>query len=301
MLEEINGIAKGSGQSFKDVFAFQLVDEFWIYLDKQFNAKNHHCSGMGVAATKNHPAYIAQNTDLESYMNGYQVLFRIPATKKEPEQYILSCAGLVALNGMNEHGIGVCVNTLMELQASTDGLPVAFILRELLKRNSGKEALTFLQTVKHASGQNYIIGIADSVYDFEASASQVVRYIPEGRDQTVVYHTNHALVNHDVKEWFQRYHQRVLAGETRNWNSEARFTALESRLSISAEEISADVIKNTLRSKDDERNPVCRPYRQGAGFTFSSVVFTLGRTKSVQLTYGSPDQSEYQEYFFSKR
>lgn len=301
IIEEINGIAKGSGQSFKDVFAFQLVDEFWIYLDKQFNAKNHHCSGMGVAATKRHPAYIAQNTDLEGYMNGYQVLFRIPATKKEPEQYILSCAGLVALNGMNENGIGVCVNTLMELQASTDGLPVAFILRELLKRNSGKDALTFLQTVKHASGQNYILGIADSVYDFEASASKVVRYIPAGGNQAVVYHTNHALVNHDVKEWYERYHQRVLAGETKNWNSESRFIALESRLSLSAEEISADVIKNTLRSKDDARNPICRPYRQGAGFTFSSVVFTLGGTKSVQLTYGSPDQSEYQEYFFTKR
>jgi isopenicillin-N N-acyltransferase-like protein len=96
MLEEINGIAKGSGQPFKDVFAFQLVDEFWVYLDKQFNTKNHHCSGMGVAATKSHPAYIAQNTDLEGYMHGYQVLFHIAATKKEPEQYILSCAGLVA-------------------------------------------------------------------------------------------------------------------------------------------------------------------------------------------------------------
>ena len=299
MLKEINGIAKGSGQSYKDVFAFQLVDEFWIYLDKQFNTKNHHCSGIGVAATKNHPAYLAQNTDLEAYMHGYQVLFHIPATRNEPEQYILSCAGLVALNGMNEKGIGVCVNTLMELQASTDGLPVAFILRELLKHNTGKEALDFLKTIKHASGQNYILGVADSVYDFEASASQVVRYIPAGGKQTVVYHTNHALVNHDVKEWYQQYHQRVLAGETRNWNSESRFTALENRLTLSPEEISADVIKNTLRSKDDARNPVCRPYRQGAGFTFSSVVFTLGGTRSVQLTYGSPDQSEYHEYFFT--
>jgi predicted choloylglycine hydrolase len=298
LLEEVNGIAKGSGQPFRDVFAFQLVDEFWVYLDRQFNSKNHHCSSLGVAATKNHPAYLAQNTDLEGYMHGYQVLFHLAATKNDPEQYIVSCAGLVALNGMNDRGIGICVNTLMELKASTDGLPVAFIIRKILNTANGSEALSFLKTVKHASGQNYILGIADSVYDFEASSGQVVRFIPAGGNSAVVYHTNHALVNHDVKDWYQRYHQRVQAGETRAQNSESRFASLETRLAIDPGEISVDVIKNTLRAKDDTFNPVCRPYRQGAGFTFSSVVFTLGGTKSVQLTFGSPDQAEYRAYFF---
>ncbi|MES1182112.1 MAG: C45 family peptidase, partial [Flavobacterium sp.] len=143
IMEELKGIAEGSGQQFNDVFAFQLVDEYWVYLDKQFNIKNHHCSGVGVPATKNHPAYIAQNIDLESYMNGYQVLLHIQPQKDVPEQYIMTCAGLVALSGMNEHGIGLCVNTLMELQASADGLPVAFIIKEILNKRSGKEALTF--------------------------------------------------------------------------------------------------------------------------------------------------------------
>ncbi|MEI9810635.1 MAG: C45 family peptidase [Bacteroidota bacterium] len=175
ILDELKGIAEGSGQKFDDVFAFQLVDEFWVYLDKQFNSKNHHCSGLGVPATTNHPAYIAQNADLESYMNGYQVLLHIPATKAEPEQYIISCAGLVALTGMNDRGIGVCV-TLMELRASSDGLPVAFIIRGILGKKKGADALSFLKEVKHASGQNYIVGIADSVYDFEASSAQVVRF-----------------------------------------------------------------------------------------------------------------------------
>jgi predicted choloylglycine hydrolase len=297
--EEVKGIAAGSGQSFNDVFAFQLVDEFWVYLDSVFNLKNHHCSSLGVAATLNHPAYLAQNTDLEGYMHGYQVLLHIGATKTEPEQYIVSCAGLVALNGLNDRGIGICVNTLMELKASTDGLPVAFIIRKILNTVNGTDALSFLKTVNHASGQNYILGIVDSVYDFEASSGQVVRFIPKVGNGSVVYHTNHALVNHEVKDWYQRYHQRVLAGETRTQNSESRFSSLESRLAIDSEEISVEIIKNTLRAKDDKLNPVCRPYRQGAGFTFSSVVFTLGGTKSVQLTYGSPDKAEYREYFFT--
>ncbi len=67
--------------------------------------------------------------DLETYLQGYQVLPHIAANEKEPEQYVLSSAGLIALTGMNAKGIGVCVNTLMELKASSDGLPVARVIR----------------------------------------------------------------------------------------------------------------------------------------------------------------------------
>ncbi len=301
LLEELKGIAAGSGQSYEDVYAFQLLDEFWVYLDKQSNTDIHHCSGIGVAATSNHPAYLAQNMDLENYMHGYQVLFHMAPTDNEPEQYILSCAGLIALAGMNANGIGLCMNTIMELQASEDGLPVAFMVRGVLSKQTGPEAMKFLQTVKHASGQNYILGIVDSVYNFEASCNQVVRFIPASGDGSVVYHTNHALANHDVKPWYMKYHEQVLAGETQSRNSETRFATFQNRLNMQAIDISVDLIKETLRSKDDVIHPVCRTYRVvGGGFTFSSLVFTLGGKRSVQLTYGSPEYVEYVEYFFGE-
>jgi predicted choloylglycine hydrolase len=208
---------------------------------------------------------------------------------------------MVAINGLNEKGIGICVNSLMELQASTDGLPVAFIVRAVLNKQSGPEALTFLKSVKHASGQNYILGIADSVYDFEASTNQVVRFLPRKEYNSVVYHTNHALVNHDVKEWYKDYHQKVMKCETKTNNSEVRFASLEKHLNVQPSQISTALIKNTLRSKDSATNPVCRDFNSGEfGFTFSSVLFTLGDKPSVQITNGSPNQSEYKEYFFKK-
>jgi predicted choloylglycine hydrolase len=239
--------------------------------------------------------------DVENYMNGYQTLLHVRGTKTEPEQYLLTCAGLIVTTGMNEKGIGVCANTLMELQASEDGLPVAFVVRGILSKQNRDDALSFMKTVKHASGQNYIVGIQDSVYDFEASANQIIRYHPEGAHGDIIYHTNHALVNHDVKPWYSEYHRKVLAGETKNMNSEIRFDALEGRLNKPIEEISSDVIKTTLRSKDDDKNPVCRAYKEGGSvFTFSSVLYTLTGRRSVQVTYGSPDKSEYQEHFFKK-
>jgi hypothetical protein len=300
-MDEVKGIAEGSGQRFDDIFSFQLVDEFWVHLDRLANTKPDHCSSIGVSATKNHPAYVAQNMDLENYMNGYQILLHILGSKTTPEQYILTCAGLVATTGMNDKGIGVCVNALMELQASKDGLPVAFVIRGISNKQNGIDALAFLKTVKHASGQNYIIGIHDSVYDFEASSNQIIRFYPKAKLPGIVYHTNHALVNHDVKPWYSIYHGKVLARETESMNSEVRFSTLEKRLDYPIEEISSDAIKATLRSEDDENNPVCRAYKErGVIFTFSSVLYTLTGKHSVQVTFGSPDNSEYHEYFFTK-
>ncbi|HYH16058.1 MAG TPA: C45 family peptidase, partial [Flavisolibacter sp.] len=242
--QELKGISDGSGQPFEDVLAFQLVDEYWGYLDRIANIQKEHCSAIGMAATKERPAYVAQNIDLDTYMHGYQVLLHLAPTATTPEQYLVACAGQLGFAGMNSKGVGVVVNALLDLKNSVDGLPVAFIIREMLNKEKAADILSFLQIVKHASGQNYLIGVRDSVYDYEASANQVVRFLPE-QNSGLVYHTNHSLVNHDVKPWFEAYHQRVLAGNSQKGNSETRYAALQLRLSAPFEELSATTIKQT--------------------------------------------------------
>ncbi len=301
LMDEVRGVSEGSGQTFNDVFAFQLLDEFWVYVDRLEKENSDHCSCIGVSSTANHPAIVAQNMDLENYWHGYQILLHISGTETEPEQYILTTTGLVALTGMNAMGIGINANTLMPLQASGKGLPVAFFIRGILsKRNSG-EVLAFVKSAEHASGQNYIIGIQDSVYDFEASANQVVRFYPDQKKSGLVYHTNHPLVNPDVKPWYRESQKEILAGKAKNVNSVERYKALKKRLDKPIDQITADLIKTTLRSRDDQKNPVCRAYNESAwAFTFSSVVYTLTGKRSVQVTYGPPNKSEYKEHFFKE-
>jgi isopenicillin-N N-acyltransferase like protein len=301
IMDEIKGIAEGSGQSFKDVYCFQMTDEFWVYLDQQKNSEVNHCSGIGVGASGSMPAYIAQNLDVPSFMNGSQVLLHIMPYKNEPEQYVLSAAGLVAMNGINAYGIGVTVNTLMQLSASSEGLPVACVVRGLLLKKDKKAALDFLQEVLHASGQNYILGTKDSVYDYEASANKVVRFIPDENNPSLVYHTNHPIRNDDIKPWHKKQMVKLLSGELVS-NTGTRFNTLKTRLEISNKEFPEKVIKQTLRSKDHEKYPVCIAYQsEKGGFTFSSVIYTLGQNLSVQITNGSPDQSEYALHSFSKK
>ncbi|MFD2824711.1 C45 family autoproteolytic acyltransferase/hydrolase [Lacinutrix iliipiscaria] len=298
LYEEIRGIADGSGQDFNDIFILNLLDEFWVYID---DLSNHHCSDVGVASVNGSPSYIAQNMDIETYTDGYQTLITLQRHDNKPEQLILTHPGLIALNGMNENGVGVVVNTIMQLKASSEGLPVAFVIRRIINSTDKEDLLTFIQSVNHASGQNYIIGIRGEVYDFEASANEVVRYDPKNKNGTV-YHTNHPIVNTDVKAWYKNYNPNLKDESLpRASNSYVRLDALKSRM-LNKFTINDEIIKEALRSKDNEKHPVCNSNTENAfGFTFASVVMTLTETPYLQITAGPPDESEFTRIDFSKK
>ena len=298
LYEEVRGIADGASQEFRDVLVLNLLDEFWVYVNMLNNTDNHHCSALGVPATDGSPGYISQNMDLEAYTDGFQVLMRLEKTNDQPERLILTYPGLVALNGLNETGLGVCVNTLMQLEASATGLPVAFVIRKLIDSTDKEDVLDFIQTVKHASGQNYIVGIRGEVYDFEASANKVVRFDPKNENGTV-YHTNHPMANDDVKPWFRQYDPTLAsAAKPTDFNSYYRLQAVEKRMAT-ASAIDEPLIISTLQSKDNAQNPVCRANR-GGGFTFSSVVMSLADTPALLITAGPPDEGDYQRFDFNE-
>jgi predicted choloylglycine hydrolase len=295
LLEEVKGIADGSEHPFETILAYQLPDEIWVYFDK---LDADHCSGIGVAKTESHPAYVAQNMDMDSWMHGSQAVLHILQSTANPEQLIFTSAGLIALNGVNNSSIGVCANTLMQLTASHNGLPVVFVIRGLLAKKSEESALEFIKAVNHASGQNYILGIGDKVYDFEASASKVVQYTPVA-ESSPVYHTNHPLANDDLKPWWAKRLQQRTQEQLKKNNSFVRFASLKLRLAKNVSDINEQTIKEALRSKDSELHPVCRPLRNGAPvYTFGSTVMTLSGHPSLQVTFGPPDLTDYVLYSF---
>ncbi len=296
LYDEVRGIADGSGQELKDIFVLNLLDEFWVYID---DLAHHHCSNIGIPSSNGNPGYIAQNMDIENYTDGYQTLIRLKRTDNRPAQLLLTHPGLIVLNGMNEAGIGVVVNTIMQLKASASGLPVAFVVRRIINSTDKEDVLNFVTSVNHASGQNYIIGIQGDVYDFEASANQVIRFDPKNSNGSV-YHTNHPIVNNDLKDWHSDFgpdlSSELLPSTS---NSYIRLSALKERV-LDKQQVTPDIIKSSLRSKDDRNNPVCRNWREnGFGFTFASVIMTFSDKPFLLITAGPPDESEYVQINFN--
>ena len=294
LYEEVRGIAEGSEQAFNDIMVLNLLDEFWVYMD---DPNNHHCSDIGVPSRNGQSAMVAQNMDIDGYTDGYQTLIHLEGTADRPAQLFLTHPGLIALNGMNETGVGVVVNTIMQLKAEPDGLPVAFIVRKLMESTDKDKMLNFIQNVPHASGQNYIIGVDGEVFAFEASAGKVVRFNPENANGTV-YHTNHPLVNDNLKSWYEAFQPKLLNESLQaTSNTHIRFSSLENGIK-NKQEITPQNIMNVLRSKDDPLNPVCRTWAPGKGFTFASTIMVLGDPPKMHITAGPPDESEYRIYGF---
>src|SRR5262249_21130394 len=62
LLEEIRGIADGSGQRYDTIFALQLLDELWVFLEAR---GPDHCSILAMPARGKEPGFVAQNFDVE--------------------------------------------------------------------------------------------------------------------------------------------------------------------------------------------------------------------------------------------
>jgi len=300
MLEEVRGIADGARIDFDTMYAFQLMDEEWIYgvkelLWKKKNGKHQdetgqNCSALGIYDQPNCPSYMAQNMDLPGWTRNHQILLRIDYG--DFQVMVLTFPGLVATTGMNSRGLGICCNTLFNLDHCHDGLPPAFIVRRTLEMSKFTEATDFVKSIKHASGQNYTIGSTDKISAFECSAEKVVQYVPD-QEMSRVFHTNHAIVNDD-NDFFKKYESKKSADFQQSGpdNSECRYAALDKRLGKHVYKVTIDDIKAALRSHDDPHNPVCVDTL--SVLTFSSIIYELGDTPRLHVTQGPPCKSKYQ-------
>lgn len=305
--EEVEGIAEGAGVDFKTMLAFQFVDEEWWYNAYGYRSKPipfpadvKHCSALAVFGQEGLPTFVAQNLDIPAFTDGFQALLRIRHQGCSLESLVFTYAGLVSLCGMNNHGVGQVVNALLQLNHRADGLPVAFINRGILERTTHDRAVKFLHEVKHASGQNYTIGGIQKASSYECSANRVIRFEPY-EEATRLYHTNHPLVNDD-----QSIYHEMLERVKDRWqprhpdNSDIRFMALEKRLKDPTKKITLALIKETLSSKDDPQNPVCREKRpDGRGaFTSGCLIMELSEEPKLHIAPGPPCTTEFRTYTF---
>jgi hypothetical protein len=295
LIEEVRGIAEGAELDFDTLLAFQLIDEYWVHGP---SVGGEHCSALGIRRRGERPSYLAQNMDLEGFRDGFQIILRIKQADPKRETLVLTHAGLIGLNGLSSRSVGICCNTLSQLAFCKDGLPVACVIRGALEQPTVEAAVGFLRRVKHASGQNYIVGGPEAVHDLECSAGKVVSFAPEAAPD-VVWHTNHPLVNDD-------YHPKHRAALEKNEapkgeNSAARLQSLQRRLGKVAADSGLELIRTTLVSKDSADYPVCRLYKNRQEiFTFASVILELSDRAELHVTAGPPDVHPYQQFSFGR-
>lgn len=273
LAEEIDGIARGADVEGRLIFAMNLLDEEWAMRPAFSGVPNlsEHCSGFAVRGDPSNGPWLGQNMDLPGWLDGLQVVLDI-RTPGGPRALVPSSAGMIALNALNEHGVGVCVNTLAELPASRHGLPVACVIRSIANQATMDGAVDLLTRTEHTAGQNYIVAGPDGVADIECSAAGTTRF---AGDAAWVAHTNHPLA--------AEADRAETLVDTSQGLSRVRLDHLRARLdAVAAGGI--DAAKAMLAEA-----PVCRGSGADSGATFYSVLMETGPQPALHLTAGSPD------------
>jgi isopenicillin-N N-acyltransferase like protein len=288
LLEEIEGIAEGSGRPHAETLAFQFMDEEWWFGARRYAAAAQQLNRCGVIASRTaegQPPILAQNMDLRAYHDGGQAVLRIIGDhggEREANLTILTICGMVALCGANDLGLGVAVNTLWQLPSSSEGLPVACVVRGLLAQRNLSEAASWIAQTPHASGQHYMLGDPDGFASFEASGKSV-RQVSWDATAPNFIHTNHPISNDGGSA-------RHLAAEE---NSRGRYQIL--RELAGAKTFDVAQVQAALA---DRGGPHPISVRATAGddagmMTFASITMELSRPPAIMIAAGPPCSNPY--------
>ncbi len=283
LLDEVRGIGEGAGIGFEQAFLLSSLDEIMRYA-QSLQGLQTQCTSLGCWRDGDTPALLGQNLDTTIHSRNAEVVLHI--TEPDGRQkFVVTMVGSLGAMGLSDAPLGVCVNTI-NLKSARDGLPLQFIVRGMLDQPSLDDAVAFLKSVKVGAAQNYMIGDAERVVDYEASANKVVQFIPF-EDARRVYHSNHHLANDDI----------IPDSPTISQNSIDRFNYLKFRLDDPDKPITIENIKGILRS---HLGPVCFHGEHGpnGGNTWVSVVYALAERPELHVAVGNPCETEYQKFTF---
>lgn len=168
---------------------------------------------------------------------------------------------------------------------------MAFVIRGVLKQQTFQDAIRFIKSIKHASGQNYIVGGPENAVSLECSANKVRQFIPyPGANRT--YHTNHPLANDDFSTRYLDYLKKKDLTTLEGAYYCYRFEAVEKRIRDSATTVDVELIKSTLSSRDSERGAISR------SSTLFSVIMVLSQNPTLYVAPGRPHETAFRTFTF---
>lgn len=209
LVEEIEGIAEGSGRQVGEILALNARTEIlppsfpgephpgWRELDAGNRASGvpdwGECTALAVPprASSTGGTLLAQNWDWLGPQRGALILLRA-GREIAPAYLTLTEAGMLAKIGFNEHGFGVCLNILRSNEdGKTIGTPVHPLLRAMLECRNVDEATAMASRLSFGASSNVLCADAAGAaanLEFSPAGLQALR----GNGGTLC-HTNHFL------------------------------------------------------------------------------------------------------------
>jgi isopenicillin-N N-acyltransferase-like protein len=291
-LEEMHGIAEGSGRSYEEILALNGRGELSSgnpFLDDAADG----CSSYSIlpeAAGDGH-AYCGQNWDWRSAILDTVVMLRIEQ-RGLPTIVMQVEAGQVGRQGANSAGVGLNANGLGARFGKSLGMPQPYIRRKILNSWDMNEALEAVFTSKQSLCTNLLLSHRDGfAIDLETTPGRHGWGYPV---DGVLVHTNH----------FRYFVPKQIEGTYRYVSPDSLYRAerlervlARSRDAATGEEMRA-LIRDALSDHFGHPNSVCNhpdptnPWWDRNETVASSIVDLT--TGEYWIAHGNPCEHEYE-------
>ena len=210
LIEEIRGIADGSGICFKDILMLNIPAYF---MTEYFNQECSMILARG-KATADGCTYLIKNRDMSTQIDQAVIKREFSDGSSIIE---VNGAGTVTYpaGGMNSYGLGVATTGFWSKQAQPDLDEVdaahIFVNVRLLLENckTAKEAVIYLKDCPRMNGLNIIVSDEEDAFVIETTKDSM--YIQEDDGRGILYRTNHYVLpeikhlNPDPNEYMSTY------------------------------------------------------------------------------------------------
>ncbi|KAI0876143.1 peptidase C45 acyl-coenzyme A:6-aminopenicillanic acid acyl-transferase-like protein [Hypoxylon argillaceum] len=279
-LEEIKGIASGSGLPFLDILALNIRTEitFGLFSDAAqdlASAPSDGCTSLGWLTAAG--SFLGQNWDWDPAQAPNLVVCRVsqPGTGI-PDIAMVTEAGIVGKIGLNAAGVGCCLNAIKCRGVDAAKLPIHFALRAVLESPSRAAAAEAVKSAGVAGSGHILVGDATGSTGLECTSAWVKEVVMD--DAGRVCHTNHLILDtSDVDEqpWLDDSPVRL-----------ARIRELTARTT----EPTLDVIADAFRDTDGYPSSINRHVRDKSTIeTLFTIVMDLTK-RSARVTFGRPTE-----------
>lgn len=286
IMDEIKGIAEGSGCDLEEILAVNVRSELLFLLKTKGEEQRTSCTVLAATpeATSEKKTLLAENWDWYNHTRDQCIILKIKQPGR-PHIIQLVEAGLIAKTGMNSAGIGLCTNAFI-CDNWRLGVPFHVILRGVLNAESMAAAVGAVTKPHRASAGNYLIGHTEGmVINIEAAPDDINIIYPESG---TIVHTNHFLGNNPkINDLIPSLWPYSI---TRYARASSLFNAERGRINI-------ETIKSVLRDHFDHPLSICthvdnEPPNESPAQTNASLIFDLYNSM-FHIAKGPPCEHSY--------
>lgn len=279
MFTELQGIAEGAGVTLEQIMLLQVRNQLQPAADAG-------CTSLSVAPASAGGYIVAQNWDNDPALQPFtMVLTRRPTGK--PAIMTVTQAGLIAYIGLNDAGIGVCLNTL-PAPARRFGVPHYFTVRGILESTSLAAAVHAVDRAERAIPANIMLATPQGPADLEVTVEHV--HILREVEADGITHTNHCRaeallpVNDQFSELIQ---------------SHSRLRRIDELMKLSHQRPAVTEIQAALRDHADYPRSICRHANHDPQTGHWETVFSViiePQSQQMHISRGPPCTQPYETY-----